>query len=67
MYDMHAAYKEDNEDKDFMCMHCFKKLEGVKKWTRSSSLSKRTAMRKLDHSPLGGIEREKVEAAKMEA
>jgi hypothetical protein len=34
MYDMHAAYKEDNEDKDVMCMHCFKKLQGVKKWDK---------------------------------
>jgi hypothetical protein len=26
------AYKKLNDDKDFVFMHCFKKLEGYKKW-----------------------------------
>jgi hypothetical protein len=25
-------YKSENEDKDFPMMHCFKNLEGCKKW-----------------------------------
>jgi hypothetical protein len=27
-------YKAENEGKDFNMMHCFRKLEGCKKWDR---------------------------------
>ena len=32
MFDALALYKSENGDKDFLFMHCFKKLEGCKKW-----------------------------------
>jgi hypothetical protein len=32
MIDALKMYKSQNEDKDFLFMHCFKKLEGCKKW-----------------------------------
>jgi hypothetical protein len=32
LYNTLDAYKKLNDDKDFVFMHCFKKLEGYKKW-----------------------------------
>jgi hypothetical protein len=32
LYNALKAYKTQNDDKDFAFMHCFKKLEGCKKW-----------------------------------
>lgn len=32
MIDALKMYKSQNEDKDFLFMHCFKNLEGCKKW-----------------------------------
>jgi hypothetical protein len=34
LLDALELYKTENEDKDFTLMHCFKKLEGCKKWDR---------------------------------
>jgi hypothetical protein len=34
LLDALAFYKAENEDKYFTMMHCFKKLEGCKKWDR---------------------------------
>jgi hypothetical protein len=34
MFDVLKAYKEDNEDKEFVFMHCFQNIQGVKKWDK---------------------------------
>ena len=34
MFDALAMYKADNKDKSFTMMHCFKKLQGCKKWDK---------------------------------
>ena len=34
MFDALAMYKADNRNKDFSMMHCFKKLQGCKKWDK---------------------------------
>jgi hypothetical protein len=34
MLDVCKAYTEENKDKEFLFMHCFQKIQGVKKWDK---------------------------------